>query len=180
MPKGPASSSSSLRGTRRTGVLFVCYANICRSPLAEGIFRELARQRGLDRDFTVDSAGVAAIVGAPPHAHSVAVARRNGITLTGKSRQLVRADLYRFQHILLLDRQVAALFDKLCGPSKARARGPVHDPRGATRLLATVSTPRARGAALDIRDPIGEPEDAFEQLYTQLDAHCLALLRALS
>jgi len=39
------------------GILFVCTANICRSPMAEGVFRSLARRAGLDSAFTVDSAG---------------------------------------------------------------------------------------------------------------------------
>ena len=39
------------------GVLFVCTANICRSPMAEGVFRSMAGRAGLDAAFTVDSAG---------------------------------------------------------------------------------------------------------------------------
>ncbi len=172
--------SSSLRGSRRrTGVLFVCYANICRSPLAEGIFRHLVRERGLERAFAIDSAGVAALVGAAPYVHSVSVARRNGITLSGKSRQLVRADLYRFQHILLLDRVVEARLNQLCGPPPTRAAN-VHDPRGRVRLLATLTKPGARGAALDIHDPISEPESAFEQTFEQISDNCRALLDELT
>lgn len=41
-------------------VLFVCSGNICRSPMAEGIFRRMLRERGLEAEFEVDSAGVGA------------------------------------------------------------------------------------------------------------------------
>ena len=52
----------------------MCHANICRSPLAEGIFRHLVIGRGLTERFDIDSAGTWAPDGAKAHEHSVAVA----------------------------------------------------------------------------------------------------------
>ncbi len=58
----------------KTRVLMVCLGNICRSPLAEGIFRAMVAERGLSDRFEVDSAGTADYhEGEPPHVGSLAV-----------------------------------------------------------------------------------------------------------
>lgn len=68
----------------RVRVLFVCLGNICRSPLAEGVFLSLVRSRGLDPHYEVDSAGTGSWhVGERPDARSVEVARVNGVELRG-------------------------------------------------------------------------------------------------
>ena len=56
------------------GVLFVCHANVCRSPLAHGVFVHRVAERGLQARFEVDSAGTWAADGILPHSSSVAVA----------------------------------------------------------------------------------------------------------
>ncbi|MFO6447125.1 low molecular weight protein-tyrosine-phosphatase [Erythrobacter sp. NE805] len=88
----------------RTGVLFVCLGNICRSPMAEGAFREGARRHGFS--CLVDSAGTASYhVGSQPDPRAIAVARRHGVEIAGQSaRQIERDDFYRFAHIVALDR----------------------------------------------------------------------------
>lgn len=88
----------------KTGVLFVCLGNICRSPMAEGAFRAVAQERGLA--VHVDSAGTASYhVGDQPDPRAIEVARANGIDIAGQSaRQIERDDFYRFRHIIALDR----------------------------------------------------------------------------
>lgn len=88
----------------KIGVLFVCLGNICRSPIAEGVFRELARERGFA--CLVDSAGTASYhLGSPPDARAIAVAARHGVDIAGQAaRQIERDDFYRFTHIVALDR----------------------------------------------------------------------------
>lgn len=85
-------------------VLFVCLGNICRSPMAEGAFRALARERGLI--CQIDSAGTASYhVGHQPDPRAVAVAGQNGIDITGQNaRQIDKDDFYRFTHIIAMDR----------------------------------------------------------------------------
>lgn len=85
------------------GVLFVCLGNICRSPLAEGAFREAARQAGLE--CTADSAGTASYhIGSPPDDRAIAIARANGVDIAQfRGRQLGADDFYRFSHIFALD-----------------------------------------------------------------------------
>ena len=84
-------------------VLFVCLGNICRSPLAEGIMRARARERGID--LVVDSAGTGDWhVGEPPCEHSIRVAAMHGIDITGlRARQVEPEDLHRFSYLVGLD-----------------------------------------------------------------------------
>ena len=63
-------------------VLFVCLGNICRSPTAEGVFRKLVQQEGLEQLIEIDSAGTHAYhVGEPPDARARQAAARRGVDL---------------------------------------------------------------------------------------------------
>jgi protein-tyrosine phosphatase len=85
-------------------VLFVCANNICRSPIAEGVFRVTAQRRGLDR-IEVDSAGIFANhAGRPPDPRAIATASARGYDLSGiRARQVIVADFERFAWILAMD-----------------------------------------------------------------------------
>ena len=71
-------------------VLFVCLGNICRSPTAEGVFRKLVQDRGLDAHIEIDSAGTGGWhAGEPPDRRAQAEARRRGIDISGlRARQV--------------------------------------------------------------------------------------------
>lgn len=81
----------------------VCLGNICRSPLAEGILRHLAEEKGLQ--WEIDSAGTGNWhVGDAPDKRSIAVARRHGIDISGlKGRQFHPADFNEFDRIYVMD-----------------------------------------------------------------------------
>lgn len=86
-------------------ILFVCLGNICRSPLAEGVFQHRVEERGLEGRFEADSAGTGAWhVGEPPDDRSAQVARRNGIELSGSARQMTPSDLHDFDWVIAMDR----------------------------------------------------------------------------
>lgn len=124
----------------KTGVLFVCLGNICRSPMAEGAFRALAREQGFA--CLVDSAGTASYhLGSPPDPRAIAVAERNGVHIGGQfARQIEREDFYRFSHIVALDRanlegvrsraprDASAKMSMLMDAVEGRAGEPVPDP----------------------------------------------------
>ncbi|OEK05423.1 low molecular weight protein-tyrosine-phosphatase [Roseivirga misakiensis] len=85
-------------------VLFVCLGNICRSPLAEGIFRQRIKERGMGDRFEVDSCGTAAYhIGKSPDERSVANAIKNGVNYEHAARQLKESDFLNFDYIIPMD-----------------------------------------------------------------------------
>mgnify|MGYP003676210204 FL=1 len=89
-----------------TRVLFVCLGNICRSPLADGIFSHLVQERGLADHYRIDSAGTSAYhAGDPADSRSIAVARKHGIAVPSVSRQTRSSDYSEFDWIVAMDRQ---------------------------------------------------------------------------
>jgi len=91
----------------QTGVLFVCLGNICRSPLAEGIFIHLARERGVLDRFRVDSCGTGGWhAGERADPRSIAVAAKYGIELPSIARKFdPRRDPVDFHWLIPMDRQ---------------------------------------------------------------------------
>lgn len=87
-------------------VLFVCTGNICRSPTAEGVFRDLVAREGLDGVVAADSAAVAGYhVGEPPDPRSVQAARRRGVDISAlRARRVTTGDFADFDLILAMDR----------------------------------------------------------------------------
>lgn len=87
-------------------VLFVCLGNICRSPTAEGVFRDLVEREGLNDKIRIDSAGTHAYhVGEPPDGRAQAEAKRRGIDISGlRGRQAQSGDFKTFDYVLAMDR----------------------------------------------------------------------------
>ncbi len=86
-------------------VLFVCTGNICRSPTAEGVFRELVAREGLSDQVQVDSAGTHGYhVGEPPDRRSQESAKKRGIDLSGlRARRAKADDFSEFDYVLAMD-----------------------------------------------------------------------------
>ena len=86
-------------------LLFVCLGNICRSPMAEGVFRRVAEEEGVLHLFEIDSAGLGDWHrGQAPDARAQAAARNRGIDISGQSaRQVTGADYARFDLLLAMD-----------------------------------------------------------------------------
>jgi len=101
--------------TRR--VLFVCLGNICRSPTAEGVMRDIAAREFAGVPLYVDSAGTAEYhVGDPPDGRTVAAARRRGYELAHlRARRVAPADFENFDYILAMDRANLAELEQLGG-----------------------------------------------------------------
>jgi len=158
----------------RVGVLFVCHANICRSPLAEGVFTELVHARGLDDKFVIDSAGTWADGGHAPHPFSIEIAAKHNIDLRRlRSRSVEPEDLHRFDHILAMDRANLADLERL---RRISAFGPVQGGKAKIRLFRHVADPRAQGPAADVADPVRLGIDAYTSTYALLVAASNALL----
>ena len=86
-------------------LLFVCMGNICRSPTAEGAFRNYALERAPELSIHIDSAGTHAYhAGEPPDARARRAAERRGIDLSGlRARRIDATDFERFDLILAMD-----------------------------------------------------------------------------
>jgi protein-tyrosine phosphatase len=85
-------------------ILFVCLGNICRSPLAEAIFKDKIRRRNLDQHFVVESCGTANYhVGDTPDPRTIANAKKNGIVIDHLGRQFTSKDFLDFDHIFVMD-----------------------------------------------------------------------------
>lgn len=154
-------------------VLFVCLGNICRSPLAEGVFAALATERGLGDRFDVDSAGTAAYhSGEPPDSRSAAVAEAHGIRLTGYARQVTPRDLERFDIVVAMDRSNRRSLERLGRRVRGRPGGL------ADIVLMRDYDPRARDS--DVPDPYYGGADGFERVYRILERACDGLLDELA
>jgi protein-tyrosine phosphatase len=112
----PGSRSQSLDvPNRRYSVLFVCTGNICRSPLAEGVFRSFLAQAGLVDRVTVDSAATHDYqFGQTPDPRAVAAAARRGYDLPPRRARTVNVDDFaRFDMILAMDRSNLEVLEAL-------------------------------------------------------------------
>lgn len=157
-----------MKKEHRTGVLFVCLGNICRSPLAEGIFIHRARVRGVLERFDVDSCGTGSWhVGEPADPRSRAVARKHGIELACVGRQFHPGrDVERFHWLIPMDRSNRRELLQ-AGADPARVR-----------LLRSFD-PGMIGAEereLDVPDPYTGSDVGFDRVFRMLDRACEGLL----
>ncbi|MBI2379920.1 MAG: low molecular weight phosphotyrosine protein phosphatase [Gammaproteobacteria bacterium] len=106
-------------------VLFVCMGNICRSPTAEGVFRQLVREEGLSAYFEVDSAGVSGgHAGQAPDPRTQAAAKERGIDLAKlRARKVDESDFAYFDYILAMDRDNLAYLQHKCPPELGHKLG---------------------------------------------------------
>ena len=141
-------------------VLFVCLGNICRSPLAQGIFEHQIRLAGLEPGFDADSAGTSGWhEGEPPHSGSIAVARKYGIAIEKqRSRPVHAKDGEIFDYIIAMD---AANRDSLLGE--------FHFPEKKVHLMRDFSRKAGNKKGLAVPDPWGKSSAAFEEVFAILE-----------
>src|SRR5690606_8550496 len=86
--------------------LFVCLGNICRSPLAEAIFKSKTSQQNLADRIEADSAGTSNYhIGAGPDKRSFENAKKNSVNIEHCARQINREDLEVFDYVIAMDRE---------------------------------------------------------------------------
>jgi protein-tyrosine phosphatase len=150
-----------------TDILFVCLGNICRSPMAEGIFIHLARERGTEKNYRVDSAGTGDWhVGSPPDERASAAARMQGVHLPSVCRQVRREDFAEFDLIIAMDKNNRAALQAM-KPQGSRAQ---------VKLMREFDADDREG---DVPDPYYGDAAGFDAVFTLLHRCCGRLLDAL-
>jgi protein-tyrosine phosphatase len=154
-----------------TRLLFVCLGNICRSPTAEAVMRDLLRRDGLEDAVEVDSAGVGGWhVGRPPDERATRTAAARGLTLDGRARQVVPADFGRYDLVLAMDRENHDALLALAPDAAGREK---------VRLLREFDPAAARAGDLDVPDPYYGGPDGFDHVLDVVEDGCRGLLGAL-
>lgn len=138
-------------------ILVVCKANICRSPMAEGLLRAELKRRGLDRRVRVDSAGThASQLGHPADVRAQKVCGAAGVDLRkSRARQVKPKDFESFDYILAMDEKNYKWLVTACPSSHA----------GRITLL---NTWMPEGTSTEIPDPYYGSSDSFQLVFTML------------
>ncbi|GAA5949385.1 hypothetical protein JCM21900_005631 [Sporobolomyces salmonicolor] len=144
-------------------VLMVCLGNICRSPLAEAVFADMAKKRGYD-DIEVDSAGTAGYhVGEEPDERSVEVCRKHGVPINSHARQLQREDFNKFDYIVGMDSMNMKNIESI-RPKNSKAKVALFGSYGDGKV---------------INDPYYGGKDGFEKTYQQCVQYSEGLLKTM-
>lgn len=150
----------------RISVLFVCLGNICRSPLAEAVFRKVVTEEGLEGRFRIDSAGTSGYHdGDPPDPRTAAVAGRRGVRVEGTSRRIEAADADSFDYLVAMDTDNLREVEGLVAATDASPE---------VRLLREFD-PRADGA-LEVPDPYYGGPGGFERVHDLVERSARGLL----
>lgn len=148
-------------------ILFVCLGNICRSPAAEGVFLHLLNERGFNDRFVVDSAGTGSWhVGNPADRRMQAAAKRRGIHLPSRARQIELHDLEEFDLVLTMDNDNFGAVSGL-----AREAG-----ASATAQIRPMLSYGERYSESEVPDPYYGGDAGFDHVLDLLEDACAAML----
>ena len=162
--KGMPEASPSTKPLR---ILFVCSGNICRSPLAEAIFKAIAQEAGLSSRFTVDSAGTHGFhEGEPADPRTRRVGRAHGLEVDSIARPVKDSDFDAFDLIIAMDR----------GHRRELMARAGRDRRASVRLMREFD---AQATGQDVLDPYYGGLEGFETMHSVLEPACRGLLSSL-
>lgn len=142
--------------------------NICRSPSAEAVFRELVKGRGLESSFVIDSAGTHGYhIGNPPDRRSIAAAARRGVEMRDlRARRFEAVDFERFDYLLAMDNDNRARMLALADGESQQQKLSLMLDYADTELT-------------EVPDPYYGELDGFEQVLDLLEEACTGLLQAI-
>jgi len=145
-------------------ILFVCLGNICRSPTAEGVFKEEVARARRDAEFQVDSAGTGGWhTGEPPDRRMRTAAKKRGYVLDGQARKVRPEDFHEFDLILAMD---ASNYDDLkrMQPKDGKAK------------LQKFRDYDSEDPGADVPDPYYGGSDGFDDVVRMCERTALGLL----
>ena len=144
-----------------TKILFICHGNICRSPMAEFVMKDLVKKAGLESQFHIESATSTEEIGNPVYPPARRKLSEHGIDCAGKrARQLTNADYSQYNLLIGMDRANLRNMHRICGG----------DPDGKMHLLMNYTDHTG-----DVADPWYT--DDFETTWRDVLAGCQGLLR---
>ena len=147
-------------------ICFVCLGNICRSPLAEGVFQHLINAENLQEKILVHSAGTGHWhVGSPPDSRMRATAKRRGIALNSIAEQFQPGDFRRFDLVLAMDQSNLRTLQYMCSADVADDK---------LKLFRSFD-PRANGNE-DVPDPYYGGDSGFENVFDIVHRTCPQIL----
>ena len=144
-------------------ILFICHGNICRSPMAEYIMKELVKREGVAGDWEIESAAVSREeIGNPVYPPARRKLLEQGIPCDHHAaRQMTRADYDRFDLLIGMDRSNLRIMQRICGG----------DPDGKLHLLLDFTDRKGE----EVADPWYTGD--FDAVWEDLLEGCQALLR---
>ncbi|XP_076027788.1 low molecular weight phosphotyrosine protein phosphatase isoform X1 [Genypterus blacodes] len=156
-----------MAGAGTKSVLFVCLGNICRSPIAEAVFRKMATDAGVVDQWVIDSAATSDWnTGSTPDARGLACLRKHGIETDHRARQVTKDDFMSFEYILCMDESNLSDLNR-----KAK---PVKNLRAKIELLGSYDPEKQ----LIINDPYYGRDEDFEKVHQQCARCCRAFLES--
>ncbi len=146
-------------------VIFVCTGNICRSPSAHGVFRDLVKAEGLSDRFRIESAGTQSFhVGEPPDARSAETALQRGYDLsTLRAQRLEASDFETFDYLLAMD---DAHYNMMMASSPLEYRDKI--------IMFLDFAPDF--SETNVPDPYYGSEQGFEHVLDMVESACKGLL----
>ncbi len=159
-----------------TGVLFVCLGNICRSPMADGLFAHKIKQARLADQFIIESAGTANYhIGKQAHHGTLGILSKYGVPYDGRARQFGRDDGQKFRYILAMDRSNFTNILTVLGLSDHAGQTRVITDDGVEiALFLHYAHQAGMTDVLEVPDPYYT--GGFEEVYQLIDRGCDALL----
>lgn len=146
-------------------ILFVRLGNICRSPIAEGVMKKLAKDYELD--WEINSASTNTYhTGERPHKSSQKVCRENGIDIANqRAQRITKHDMQYYDHIYVMATDVAEDIKQIVGHE--------YDPNKVSLFLETLYP----GEAMDVPDPWYGTEAGFYPVYDLIYKGCEAIIQ---